>query len=285
MISGDTLTSLQSTLVYSSNSNITMARSTTTTTTSGGVAVSNYYGLSVTVDPNTFNWAYTFENSSNSSKDMSLDGSANGNVVSPYCTSSKYTLNNIVMRGNSISNVFDGNCRDMTFKSLANGNKFGYACYRLCLGGGASNTFGGSCHDMVISGASIIAMQHCTIGGGCHHITSGQRLLRNTIGPLCSNLSFSTFNLHNIIGTGCSNIHFGSSTGSKSYYQNITIEPNNQNIYLNCTGTTSSSAYYQNVTIGKGVNNTDTWKTITDANTNQKYETIYQAENSLVIPV
>lgn len=87
------------------------------------------------------------------------------------------------------------------------------------------------------------------------------------------------------IGAACQYIHFGSSTESKSYYETVTIEPGNQYIYLDCTGSTSTSAYYKNVTIGKGVNNSDTWKTITDANTNQNYETTYQAENSLVIPV
>jgi hypothetical protein len=91
--------------------------------------------------------------------------------------------------------------------------------------------------------------------------------------------------MHCTFGDGCSYIHFGSSSGSKSYYKAITIEPGNQYIYLNCTGTTSSSAYYQNVTVGKGVNTTTTWKTISDANTNQDYETVYQANGSLLVPV
>ncbi len=285
LYTGDVLTNLQSFLVYSSNSNITMAESTTTTTTSGGTTTSDYYGLSVTVDANTFNWAYTFENNSNSSKDMSLDGSAYGNVISPYVVSSKYTLNNIVVRGSSYQNVFDTLCHDITFKSMAYGNKFGRQCYKLRIGGGRENVFIGGIHDITIGGSGIATFMQSMIGGGCHHITLGQRCFRFNIGPTGLNLSFSTYNYNITVGSGCSNIHFGSSTGSKSYYQNITIEPGNQNIYLNCTGTTSSSAYYQNVTIGKGVNTTDTWKTIADANTNQSYETIYRADNSLIIPV
>ena len=56
------------------------------------------------------------------------------------------------------------------------------------------------------------------------------------------------------------------SATAKSYCRYINIASGNQYIVLNATGTTSNSSFYQNVEIKPGVNNTDTYKTITDAN-------------------
>jgi hypothetical protein len=85
------------------------------------------------------------------------------------------------------------------------------------------------------------------------------------------------------LGNGCANITFGTSSATKSYYRRIIIDNGNRYIYLNCEKSTSSGGYFQNVRIGLGVNNTNTYKTITDGNTNQTFETYYKPSESQTI--
>ena len=98
----------------------------------------------------------------------------------------------------------------------------------------------------------------------------------NTFGDNCQNNTF---------GNDCDKIKFGNSSKIRDYYQNIIVDNGNKYIYLYCSQTTSSSKKYINVHIYSGVNNTTTWKTITDANVNQTFLTEYKPANSLVISV
>ena len=278
MLTGYTLTDLQSALVYSSSSKVYMALST---------SMSIYGCDSVNVDSTSYQWCYTFSTSITDPSDASLNGSSRLNRIGSYiyATGTKYTLNNIVMRGASFANEIEVNCYNMTFKGALTRCHISDHCSNFTMGGGGYSYIDSTCDNIVLSGNALTAGRDLHIGSGCSNIVSGLRLQKTTIGSGCKYISFGRYVMYCNIGAACQYIHFGSSTESKSYYEAVTIEPENQYIYLDCTGSTSTSAYYKNVTIGKGVNNTTTWKTITDANTNQNYETIYQAENSLVIPV
>jgi hypothetical protein len=70
----------------------------------------------------------------------------------------------------------------------------------------------------------------------------------------------------------------------KSYYKHIIFDNGNCYICLNCN-TAGSGSYYQNVRIGLGVNNISTYKTLTDSNVNQDYETLYRPKSSKTLTV
>ena len=277
LMEGNGLTSLQSSLVYNSSSPyVAMAVD---------AVVPSIYGCTATIDANTFQWKYTFNNTGAAASDASLDGSARCNDIGARIVSKVFKLNNITLLGACYSNKIGEDCYNISTRSSVSRANFGHSCHDMLLGGFGQGSFGNFCSNIAIGGSALVASRYTHIGDACSDISSGMRVWNCAFGQSCSKITLGTYTHKCTFGAGCSYIHFGSSTGSKSYYQHITIEPGNQYIYLNCTGTTSTSAYYQNVTVGKGVNTTTTWKTITDANTNQNYKTTYQAENSLVIPV
>lgn len=273
LLAGDTLTSLQNVYV---NAYMSVA------------STMSAYGCTIAVGSD-FQWCYTFNTSATDASDNSLTASSRMNIIDVYGqlsgTKLVRKLNNIVLRGACFSNTFDSGCYNITTKAVLSRTNIHNSCHDLVLGGGGYFQIGSYCHDFLIGGSGLTSAREWIIGPNCNNIVSGQRAFRCNIGANCTYISLSTYNMACNFGQGCDYIHFGSASGSKGYYQSIDIGSNNSHIYLNCTGTTSTSAYYQNVTIGKGVNTTSTWKTITDANTNQNYETTYQAENSLVIPV
>ena len=205
-------------------------------------------GTVMTVDSSTSAYYYTFD--SGSGTDNSLLGgeqSVYGNKMREYLVSGKAKLNSSVFLGNyCYSNTFGSNCESNTFGNYCSYNAFGNDCY--------SNTF----------------------GNGCSYNAFGQACSSNTFGDDCS---------YNAFGNSCYRITFGTSSATKSYCRYITVESGNQYIYLNPTGTTSSSAYYRNVTIKSGVNNTSTYKTITDPNVNQDFNTTYKPTNSQEISI
>jgi hypothetical protein len=71
----------------------------------------------------------------------------------------------------------------------------------------------------------------------------------------------------------------------KLYYRHIIFDNGNSYIRLNCTETTGSGKYYQNVRIGLCVNNSYTYKDISDGNVNQSYETLYRSADSQTIDI
>ena len=176
-------------------------------------------------------------------------------------------------------NTFGYNCRSNTFGSSCyynncgiffNNNTFGYNCYYNSFGVYCrNNTFGGTCYAN-------------TLGNNCNNIKFGSSCYHNTFGNSCSYIYFGTSAQNNNMGNNCLYIIFGTSTTSMlSYYRNIIVDSYNRYIKLQCTSTTSSTKYYQNVRICLGVNSTSSYKTITDANVGQAYETTVTSENSI----
>ena len=119
-----------------------------------------------------------------------------------------------------------------------------------------------------------------TFGSSCRDNTFGSSCRDNTFGSYCRDNTFGSYCQSNTFGSGCNNIKFGTATTTKSYCRYIRVASDNRYLYINPTGTTSSSAYYQNVEIREGVNNTATYKTITDPNVGQTYLTTYKPANS-----
>ena len=129
-----------------------------------------------------------------------------------------------------------------------------------------------------------------TFNNNCSNNSFGDGCNNNIFGNGCSNNTFGGGFCNNIFGNDCNNIKFGSSSAvtsetAKSFCRYINIASGNQYIVLNATGSTSQSSYYQNIDIKPGVNNTTTWKTITDANVGQNFTTTYQPANAQVIAI
>lgn len=124
-----------------------------------------------------------------------------------------------------------------------------------------------------------------TFGCYCASNTFGYHCFHNTFGNNCYNIKFGSDCSSNTFGSNCYNIKFGTSSSTKYYCQYITIQSGNRYLYINPTGTTSASTYYQNVEIKSGVNNTSTYKTITDSNVGQTFHTTYKPANSQEISV
>ena len=207
------------------------------------------------------------------------------------------------------SNSFEDGCYNNSFGNSCVGNSFGYDCYNNSFGNNCtdnsfvincgSNSFGDSCQSNSFG-------QECDnnfFGNTCGSNSFGDSCNSNSLGNNCTSNSFVNYCYGNSFGNGCNsnffgsscqsnslgngcyNIKFGTSSSVKGYYNYITVESGNQRIYLNCTTTTSSSQLYRNVTIKSGVNNTTTWKTISDSNFNQTFNTTYQPANSQVISI
>ena len=247
---------------------------------------SNIYvnGTVMTVDSSTSAYYYTFD--SGNGTDYSLSGGGQrvyGNKMREYLVSGKAKLHSSVFLGNDCYyNTFGNDCYSNTFGAYCYSNTFGDDCYSSTFGDRCySNTFGDDCYSSTFGNYYYSS----TFGNDCSHNTFGDYCSYNTFGNDCSYNTFGDYCFYNTFGNDCYFITFGTSSAPKSYCRYITVESGNQYIYLNPTGTTSYSACYQNVTIKSGVNNTTTYKTITDPNVNQDFNTTYQPKNSQVIEV
>ena len=174
------------------------------------------------------------------------------------------------------------NCHSNTFNYACYNNSFGNDCYSNSFGGSCiNNSFGNDCYSNSFENSCHIN----SFGGGCRNNSFGDYCFNNSFGNNCYSNSFGKSCQSNSFGNDCTLIRFGTSSSIKGYYNCITVESGNQRIYLNCTTTTSSSQPYRNVTIKSGVNNTNNWKTISDSNVNQTFNTTYQPANSQVISI
>ena len=196
-------------------------------------------------------------NCSNNTFDVPYDEFSFANTFGHNCSNNTF-------EDACVYNTFGNNCSNNTLRYSAHYNKFGDNCSNNTLGPYTqSNTFGDICSNN-------------TFGNGCSSNTFGDSCDYNTFGDSCSKNTF---------GDNCERIIFGSSSEAKTYYRYIRIDDGNRYIRLDCTGTLSYTSYYQNVHIGLGVNNTTTYKTITDSNVNQTYQTEYLPTNSVTINV
>lgn len=194
------------------------------------------------------------------------------------------------------SNTFGYECFSNTFGNECNGNTFGYNCY--------DNTFSDYCNSNIFMGDC----GYNTFGKACNSNTFNDSCYNNIFGNNCNSNKFNddndgnTFSNNcsgNIFGYGCDSNAFGNECSyikfastdtsdpsqAKGYYKFITVDSGNQYILLNCTQSTYDGNEYKNVRVLPGVNNTTTYKTITDDNVNQSFCTTYQPANSQVIAV
>ena len=180
------------------------------------------------------------------------------------------------------SNTFGNNCGFNTFGNNCNSNTFGNNC--------GSNTFGNNCNSNTFGNNfnSNTFGNNCdfnTFGNNCDFNTFGNNCNSNTFGNNCYFNTFGNTCGYNHFGNGCLYIKFGNASSTKSYCSYNIVENGNKYIYIDVTSTTSDNSPYRNVKIAQGVNNTTTYKTITDGNVNQTYQTVYQPANSQVINV
>lgn len=149
---------------------------------------------------------------------------------------------------------------------------FGYGCYSNYLGGGGN--IGVTLEDN--SGGNHIGdgSAYCAIQGN-----------GNTIGTSCMYIELYNANGCNV-GDNNNSIRFGDANGARGYYRNVVVESGNNHIYFNTSSTTATGVRCQNIKICSGVNDSNTWKEITDTGgVSQKYQTTYQAANSQIINV
>ena len=238
---------------------------------------------------NTFG-KYCYRNRfGNSCESNTFDGYCYDNTFGNYCYSNRFG-------NNCRDNTFGNSCYNNTFGSSCHKNTFGSSCYRnIFVSGCYNNTFGHSCDNNTFDGDCY----NNTFGSSCYKNTFGDSCYNNTFDYDCYNNTFGSDCYNNTFGNGCDNNTFGnscecntfgnscshikfgdSSSTPKSYYRYIIFDNGNSYIYLNSTTSKGSSKYYQNVRIGLGVNNGKSYKTITDSNVNQPYETWYRPTNS-----
>jgi hypothetical protein len=220
-------------------------------------------------------------------------GALNAYYNGGYGQQLMFSLNSIVFIS---SDAYDGGifygCQSNTFGDDCHSNTFGNGCHNNTFGNGClNNTFGNDCHSNTFGNncSSNTFGNDCsynTFGNSCQSNTFGNSCSYNTFGSGCNYNTFGNSCSANTFGNDCTRIKTGNSSTIRNYYQNIIVDNGNRYIYLYCSqATTSSSKKYINVHIYSGVNNTTTWKTITDANVNQTFLTEYKPANSLVISV
>ena len=193
-----------------------------------------------------------------------------------------------VLGNECYSNIFYGTPDD----GSSVGTRLGADCYNNTFGAGClHNTFGDYCNHNIFG-------DYCnynTFDGLCNYNTFGDYCSYNTFdAECCYNIFdkhcyyniFGEYCSYNTFGNSCRYIKFGNASSTKSYCTYNIVESGNQYIYINVTNTTSDDSPYRNVKIAQGVNNdTTTYKTITDNNVNQTFQTVYQPANSQVINV
>ena len=182
-------------------------------------------------------------------------------------------------------NTFELECSYNTFGYGCHYNTFGYACYDNTFGNHCySNTFGNECRynkfgNNCYSNIISYKFESNTFGNSCDYNTFGYECKYNNLGNYCGANILGNYCVSNTFGNDCYGNKFGNASRTESYYRYIIFDNGNQYIYLYSNVSKGSSKYYQNVRIGLGVNNT-TYKTITDRNVGQAYETLYRPTNS-----
>ena len=224
-------------------------------------------------------------------RNTSATSKCNSNIFGNNC--------NLCSFGNNCySNVFGNYCQYNSFGNDSNYNSLGEYSTSIRISGGSYNTFGHNCSGIYNVGSYNYFRNSCrtitfgrgcsgnTFGNYCNNITFGEYCNYNVFENECSSVFFGNYCSYNTIENNCNKILFGDGTNNKKdYYKYIIIEQGNRYIYLNCSGTPTYSNNFQNIRIAQGVNNSYTWKTITDPNVGQTYQTVYQPANSQTISV
>ena len=246
---------------------------------------------------NAFNNSCSFNIFGNSCYSNTFGNSCSVNTFGDYCYSNTFGNNcyENTFGNNCYSNTFGNDCSKNTFGDYCYGNTFGYYCHSnafniscLCNTFGnyfhssdfgrncTFNTFGNYCYSNTFG-------ENCkynTFSNSCANNIFGNNCYGNTFGNSCYENTFGNECNYNTFGDYCYKNKFGTLTSTQSYYRHIIFDNGNRYIYLYSNVSKGSSKYYQNVRIGLGVNNTATYKTITDSNVAQAYETWYRPTNS-----
>lgn len=259
----------------------------------GTIANVFYYTFSVatgtndsTVTDHSLNTTYCYLNklgryinsnkqtlSQNVFRNISSTNTCYSNIMSKDCCS------NVFGSGCSANMFYDG-CNNNSFGDTCNNNEFGSGCYY--------NSFSNYC----TGNSSADSVQYCSLGanssnncfrGYNREVILGNYCTNNIFEILSSYCTLGSTCTHNIFGVHSWRIKFGTSDTVKSHYDYIIIDPGNQYLYLNFEE--NSNTPCRNIRIAQGVNNTTTWKTITNSNVGQTYQTIYQPANSKIISI
>lgn len=242
---------------------------------------------------NTFGYDCNYNTFGNQCYSNTFGNSGSYNSFGNNCYYNKF--------GNTYTaNSFGNNCNYNTIGNNFYYNAFGNQCYYNDFGIGCLyntlvdncyfNSFGNNCFANILenncySNRFGTWCQSNTIGTGSYSNIFGGNCCYNRFGNNCCSNTFGDSCSHNTVGNGCNNIKFGTASTAKAYCTNNIIENGNRYIYIDVTSTTSSSTPYRNVKIAQGVNNTSTYKTITDGNVNQTFQTVYQPANSNIISI
>jgi len=261
---------------------------------------------------NTFNYGCNSNTFGTDCSDNTFSYECIGNVFNNDCSGNKIysnCINNIFGNSckyneiypNSENNVLGNGCESNIIGEDCLNNIFGNSCGSNELGTGCEcNVFWNNCESNVIGDGSNFnsignystfnqieaSCLFNSIKSNSHGNILSEGCQKNSIGNECSENALGICSYSNTFGDGCNNIIFGTdSSNLNAYYRYIIVETGNQYIKLNSTGTTSDSSYYQNVLIAMGVNNTTTYKTITDSNVGQTFKTTYQPASSQMVTI
>ena len=198
-----------------------------------------------------------------------------GNIIGNNCgrfTFGQYCYSNIF--GNYDKSItFGDECKHNLFGNDCNANRLAYGC--------THNKFGnGSGYNTLSTYGS-----YNTFGNDCTYNNFGNRCNYNTLNNCCSQIKLGTYCQFNTFGDACDRVNFGDASTAQSYFRYNIIENGNRLIHFKTNTTTSSSNYIQNVKIVQGVNNSNTYKTITHDTVNDTFQTVYQPTNSHTINV
>ena len=159
----------------------------------------------------------------------------------------------------------------------AHNNKFGNCCCHNNLGENTSNnSFGNNCCENYLR----TSCGSNSFGNTCGNIRLYISSYYNSFGDCCDSIIVGAYCYNNTFGNNCDSIIFGTSntTGEKnanSYYENITVDSGNANIYIYSTKSLTSTNKLLNVRIALGYNNSGSFKFIPISYTNQSFSTVY----------
>lgn len=188
----------------------------------------------------------------------------------------------ITLGDDCIRNSFDELCERITIGNNCQSNKFGKINRNLNIGNQCNfNVFSIACSSITMGQDG----QYNLFEGDVDNITLGVGSLANTFRNKCSSISLGFGAEYNIFEQGCKEIIYGAQGSYDSFFANNVIEAGNQNIYIKCSASTTQNSPLRNITIAKGVNITNTWKTITHPTAGDTYQTIYKPQGSQEIEV
>ena len=178
--------------------------------------VSEYIGIknytsspNYTINQNDSKYYYTFNDSLDTSIDLSCTGNCYDNVIP---SSHNGYWNNIVMikryydDDNIFNNKFGENNYNMTFEGGSNSNTFGNYCYNNTFYYGyRNNTFGNNCYANTFSYSCYAN----TFGNYCYYNTFDYYCYYNTFGSFCVNNTFGGSFQSNTFGASCQYNTFG----------------------------------------------------------------------------